>query len=176
MLRPALVGGGCRAHDRGPAASTASGSSCAATLIARQPIGARANVILGRFVSGGCRYGVVASATVTGPLSRIFYRIVQTDPPTVRDFMSCEALGIAPRRPLSPSDRDRWRGVSHYARFAAAQSVVRARPGLGAFIASVHIPSDGSVRVHQTGRDFDHFTVWAEPEDLIGWVMSVTAV
>jgi hypothetical protein len=123
-----------------------------------------------------CADGVVASALVAQQLARVFYRIVQTDPPTLRDFMSYEALEIPPRRPLPSSDRDRWRGVSHYASFAAAESAARARPGLGAFIAAVHIPTDGSVRIRQTGRDLDHFTVWAEADRLLGWVVSVTAV
>ena len=119
---------------------------------------------------------VLVSAAVADRLSRVFYRIVQTDPPTLRDFMSYETLGVKPRRPLSRAERDRWRGVSHYATFTAAEAAARTLPHLGRFIATVHIPADGSVRLQQTGRDPDHFTVWAGADALLGWVMSVRPV
>ena len=89
--------------------------------------------------------------------------------------MSYEQLGVTPRRPLSPVDRDRWRGVSHYASFATAVAAARAAPRLGRYIATVRIPVDQAVRVEQTGRDRDHFTVWADPAALLGWVVSVVA-
>lgn len=108
--------------------------------------------------------------------ARLFYRIVSTDPPTCRDFMSYEALGVPPRRPLSPTDRDRWRGVSHYATRAAAEAAARSAPRLGTLLAAVQLPPDAAVRVEQTGRDPDHFTIWAEAVALLGWVVSVTRV
>ena len=109
-------------------------------------------------------------------LGRLLYRIVPNDPPILRDFMSYEELGVKPRRPLSPVDRDRWRGVSHYASFAAAMSATRAAPRLGRYIAAIRVPADAVVRVEQTGRDRDHVTVWADAATLLGWVESVVAV
>lgn len=90
--------------------------------------------------------------------------------------MSYETLGVTPRRPLSTVDRDRWRGVSHYASFVAATDALRAAPGLGGYIATVRIPLDAAVRVEQTGRNRDHFTVWADATTLLGLVVSVVPV
>jgi hypothetical protein len=108
--------------------------------------------------------------------ARLLYRIVLTDPPMLRDFMSYERLGVAPRRPLSPRDRDRWRGVSHYATRPAALAAARTNPRLGRHVAAVRIPPDADIRIEQTGRDPDHFTVWADAALLLGWVVSVTGV
>ena len=119
---------------------------------------------------------MLASATVADELWRDFFRIAQSNPPSLRDFMSYEELGIPPRRPLSALDRDRWRGVSHYATYAAAEWAALAIPRLGGFIVTVRIPMDGSVRVQQTGRDPDHFTIWASAESLHGWIVSFRPV
>jgi hypothetical protein len=106
---------------------------------------------------------------------RIFYRVVETDSPTTRDFMSNEALGRQPKRPLSDRDRDRWRGVSHFdsqelAKFAAGRS-----PWLGKFIATVAIPPGVPIRREQTYRSA-HWTLWGEPADLLALVVSVVPV
>ena len=106
---------------------------------------------------------------------RTFYRLVQTDPPTVRDFLSYEALGIQPRRPLTARQRDEWQGISHYATQDAARIRARTSPHLGSFIATVRIPSQ-SARVEQRGRDVDHYTIWAEPATLLSWVVSIIPV
>ena len=119
---------------------------------------------------------VLASATVADPLSQDFYRIAQSNPPSERDFMSYEELGIPPRRPLSPVDKDRWRGVSHYATYTAAEAAALAMPRLGRFIVTVRIPADASVRIQQTGRDPDHFTIWATAAALLAWIVSIRPV
>jgi hypothetical protein len=106
--------------------------------------------------------------------ARLLYRVVQSDPPTERDFMSYGELGVPPRRPLSPRDRDRWFGVSHYLTLQAAQAAARSMPHLGQYIATVHVPGD--VRFERWGRDPDHCTVWAEARILLGWVVSITRV
>lgn len=111
---------------------------------------------------------------MTDRLARVLYRIVQTDPATVRDFMSYGELGVPPRRPLSPRDRDRWHGVSHYLTFDAAQDAARVMPHLGQFIATVRVPSD--VRFERWGRDPNHCTVWAEAATLLSWVVSIAPV
>jgi len=119
-------------------------------------------------------------APVAGPsrendrLERVLYRIVQTGPPTLRDFMSYGELGVPSRRPLSPRDRDRWHGVSHYLTLEAAQAAARAMPHLGRYIATVRVPSD--VRFERWGRDPYHCTVWADAAALRGWVVSVSPV
>lgn len=103
----------------------------------------------------------------------VFYRLVQADPPTLRDFLSYEALGIRPRRSLTARQRDQWRGVSHYATLAAARARPRVSPHLGGYVALVRIPAGALARIEQAGLDPDHYNVWAEPADLLGWVVSV---
>src|SRR5215210_4585819 len=94
---------------------------------------------------------------------RILYRLSQTDQLTLEVFMSHEALGIPPRRPLSRRERDRWRGVSHQATRESARVKGTESPWLGRYIVEVHIPPGAAVRVEQTGHDPFHYTVWAEP-------------
>jgi hypothetical protein len=111
---------------------------------------------------------------MTDRLTRDLYRIVQADPSTERDFMSYEELGVPPRRPLSPRDRDRWGGVSHYLTLEAAAAAARAMPHLGRFIATVRVPVD--VRFERWGRDPNHCTLWAAAASLLRWVVSITPV
>jgi hypothetical protein len=107
---------------------------------------------------------------------RAFYRLVRSNPPTLSDFMSYEALGVAPRRPLTSRQRDQWRGVSVYATQAAARLRARLSPQLGSYIAEVRIPDEAVVRIEQSGREPDHYNVWTDPAVLLGWVVSVEPV
>src|SRR5438094_9206479 len=84
---------------------------------------------------------------------RVFYRLVQTDPPSIEDFMSHEALGILPTRPLSGRAHDWWQGVSHHDSRDAAMAKGNASPWLGLYVAELHVPAAAIVRVEQTGRD-----------------------
>jgi hypothetical protein len=106
---------------------------------------------------------------------RRYYRIVETNPPLLWDFLSNEARGIVPRRPLSRRDADRWRGVSHYVTRTAAFAKTDDSPWLGDYVAVVELPSNSAARVEQTGRDLHHVTIWAEADDLLSWVISVEA-
>ena len=106
---------------------------------------------------------------------RTFYRLVESDPPTLRDFTSQEALGVSPRRRLSDQERDRWRGVSHCDSRAAAHKRGSQSPWLGQYVAEVHVPLGLGVRLTQTGREPSHWTLWAAPADLLSWVVLVTA-
>ena len=83
---------------------------------------------------------------------------------------------MEPRRPLSPRDRDRWQGVSFYASIEAATRKVHDSPWLGDFIAEVEFPPDRNVRIEQTGRDRNHYTVWADASELLTWVVTVVPV
>jgi hypothetical protein len=107
---------------------------------------------------------------------RILYRLVETNPPTVRDFFSHEELGKSPRRPLSRREQDRWRGLSHQDSLESALTKGLESPWLGNHVAKIHIPADAAIRIEQTGRDLSHYTVWADPEDMLAWVVSVTPV
>jgi hypothetical protein len=106
------------------------------------------------------------------PGTRVFYRIVRSDPPTLVDFMSNEALGRQPRRPLFAHDRDRWRGVSHFDSQELAIFAAGASPWLGGFVATVVVPPGAPIRFEQTYRA-GHCTLWGEPSDLLELVVSV---
>lgn len=105
--------------------------------------------------------------------SQDLYRLIQTGRRTLENFMSHEALGIPPRRPLSRREQDRWRGVSHQSSLESALAKGTESPWLGRYIAVVRIPDGAAVRIEQTGRDPFHYTVWAAPEYLLSWVVSV---
>ena len=106
----------------------------------------------------------------------ILYRLVETDPPRLRDFLSHEALGMSPRRPLSPRELDRWRGVSHQNSLESALVKGTESPWLGQYVAEIHIPASVTVRIEQTGRDRSHYTDWADPADLLAWAVSVAPI
>ncbi len=113
---------------------------------------------------------------MAAPTIRVFYRLVQSDPPTLQDFMSHEAIGILPRRPLSSRGRDIWRGVSHHDTRDPAMAKASASPWLGRYVAEIRVPPEAAVRIEQTGRDPTHYTIWAHSAALLSWVVSVEAV
>jgi hypothetical protein len=106
----------------------------------------------------------------------VLYRLVRNMPPTQRDFMSHEALGVPPRRPLSDEDRRLWKGVSHFDSLDVAFTRGMTSPWLGDFVATVHIPVSAAAHIEQTGRDPSHFTVWSTAESLLSWVASVDPI
>ena len=111
---------------------------------------------------------------MTDGLTRVLYRIVQTDPPTVRDFMSNAALG----RPLldpTPEKRRLWSGLSFWATAAQARRNARRFRSQGEFLALVAIEVDGPIQVEKT-RGPGHYTVWALPHALLDRVVSVERV
>jgi hypothetical protein len=90
--------------------------------------------------------------------------------------MSHAALGVPPRRPLSRREQDLWRGVSVHDSFEAACAKGTMSPWLGQYVAEIRIPPGVQVRIEKTGRDPSHFTIWASPDDLMSWVVSVTPI
>lgn len=113
---------------------------------------------------------------MTSEPPRTLYRLVQSDPPTRRDFLSHADLDMIPRRPLTARQAEQWRGISMFGTRETAARRARLSPQLGAHVAELSIPSDSPAHVEQTGRDADHYTVWAPPEDLASWLVSVTPV
>lgn len=110
------------------------------------------------------------------PPARVFYRLVERVPPTPRDFMSHEALGVLPKGPLSSRARDRWRGVSVHDVRGAVMVKGNDSPWLGGYVAELRVPHGVTVRFEQTGRDPSHYTLWADPAELLSWVVSVEPV
>src|SRR5688572_10278649 len=80
----------------------------------------------------------------------IFYRVVKTDPPTARDFLSAKALG-RPLRRDTPENRRIWDGLSVLATTDAARTRVAQFPQMGTFIAVMDIAEavDGSIPYEQ---------------------------
>lgn len=104
----------------------------------------------------------------------IFYRVVKTDPPTERDFLSAKALG-RPLRRDTPENRRIWDGLSVLATTDAARARVTQFPQMGMFIAVVDIPDDRSIPWEQTTPDPDHYTIWGSAANLLERVTSVLA-
>ena len=106
------------------------------------------------------------------PGGRTFYRVVATDPPTRRDFLSHQALG----KPLrEASERELWTGVS--VQSTEQQARHRAKlPGFGRYIAELWIRDTDSIRWRRTGRQSGHHTVWGEPDALLACVVRTVPV
>ena len=110
------------------------------------------------------------------PLPSRFFRIIQGDQPNRWDFMSNEARGIPPRRPLTPRDRDLWRGVSYMATLESARERVQSSPWLGLYIAEIVVPSDAAIRVEQTTRHPLHYTLWADADAMLSWFVRLWSI
>jgi hypothetical protein len=107
-------------------------------------------------------------------VSRVLYRVVKRDPPTVVDFTSNEAQD----KPLlhdTPRNRRLWSGLSCFATEAQARWNARRFPGHGNFIARLEIDDEDRIQVEKT-RGPGHYTLWAEPADLLGHVRAVVPV
>lgn len=101
---------------------------------------------------------------------RVFYRIVQTDPPELTDFMSNAAKGKRPRR-STPAVLRLWDGISVYDTLRQARITAQTFPHLGRHIAILHVPDDGSVQFEQTlDPAKGHYTLWGTPALLRSFV------
>ncbi len=94
-----------------------------------------------------------------------FYRATRSNPPTLRDVSSNEALGIP--QADSESDED-YRAISTYtkARKCAQQAQ---RFGLGGYIAELTIPGDGPIMIGHRSKN-GHCNLIGPPEDLLATV------
>jgi hypothetical protein len=107
------------------------------------------------------------------PAPSTLFRIVKSDPPTERDFMSNRALGLDPPDETRATFRVH-QGVSLWRKLAQARRKARTYPGLGGFIAEVRIDPE-RVTIEKTfGRG--HFTGWGDPADLLGSVVGTERV
>lgn len=105
-------------------------------------------------------------------MARVFYRVVQANPPTLEDFTSHVALGKAPMS-ADPVRRRMAEGLSVYATFRQARRNARSFPGHGGFIAELVLPDDTPVTVERTGHQPGHHTIWGDPAALLRTVVSV---
>jgi hypothetical protein len=102
---------------------------------------------------------------------RFFYRIVKSNPPDLFDMQSAQVRGYA--EPPDPERRAVWDGLSVFSTLSQARRKQRTSPGIGRFIATLRIPTDGSVRFERTLRDAGHHTIWADAALLLKWVVFV---
>ncbi len=109
---------------------------------------------------------------MAGQAGRVYYRIVKSDPPTMRDFQSNREKGL-PRRPVEAPDL--WAGLSMYEDINHARGGAQRFPAIGSHIAAVLVPDDGRFRVYKTLGP-GHFTVWGEASALLGAVVAVSPV
>jgi hypothetical protein len=104
-----------------------------------------------------------------------FHRVVKSNPPSERDFLSMRALGRRLRNP-TPENLYIYDGVSVTRTADGARSLVGDFPQMGRFIAVLEIEDDGPIRVEQTGTYPEHYTLWGSAEDLLARVTSVMSV
>jgi hypothetical protein len=106
---------------------------------------------------------------------QILYRVVQTDPPTVRDFLSQKVLGI-PLKHENPKVLRLWDGLSVYRTVDQARTRAKQTPRLGLYIAELAVlPDERSVVELDNGRN-GHCTIWGSPWLLRSFVVSVVPV
>ena len=110
------------------------------------------------------------------PDMRVLYRATRTNPPTVRDFLSNEARG----RRIPPNATEemcrRWDGLSMWNDRGRLRRVAQNTPGVGSFIAQLHIPTGSGITVEPFTDDPNHFTVRGDAVALLGMVRSVAPV
>lgn len=95
---------------------------------------------------------------------RTLYRLVETNPPTLKDFMSYHVLGIGIVDPDEESIR-LSKGISVIRTEAQARRTGRRRRFRGAFfIAEIVVPANAIARIERTTGTPGHYTLWAEPD------------
>jgi hypothetical protein len=106
---------------------------------------------------------------------RTFWRIVRTNPPAERDFLSHAALG----RQLTRHDPDSVRlsqGISVFATDAQARRNARRYPVFGRWLVEVRIPGDAHIHIERTRGGPGHHTLWGEAATLLAYVVRVVPV
>ncbi len=105
-------------------------------------------------------------------MAQVLYRLVEANPPTLRDFMSYRALG----RPLvNEANRDIWEGISVQNTLAQARNRAKVLRGK-THVAILEIPDDPPVRCERTGEHRGHFTLWGVPHVLLSYIRDVVRV
>ena len=104
-----------------------------------------------------------------------FYRIVQTNPPTVVDFLSGFDRGEQPPR-RDPEAVRLWDGISVYATAPQARRTARKFSRLGSCLAQLDIPDDAPLRIERTRHHRGHHTIWGDPAYLLGCVAAVVPI
>jgi hypothetical protein len=105
----------------------------------------------------------------------LLYRIVLTDPPSVADFLSEASRGV--ERRVRPEYERLRSGVSVFDTEDRARQRATKWPWLGGYIAELDLPEDGGrIRYERTTDSRGHYTIWGQPEDLLGRVVGLVKV
>jgi hypothetical protein len=104
---------------------------------------------------------------------RLFYRLVETDPPTREQFLPYHELGVTPP---GASARELYlsKGVSMFETEEQARGAAPTMKKRYDFIAEVRLPE--GVHADRQGRRAGHHNIYAPPDDLIRWVVRVVPV
>jgi hypothetical protein len=102
-----------------------------------------------------------------------FFRIVESNPPTLWDFLSAARRGRQLRR-RTPELERLFAGISLFETFAQARDQAQVFPQLGEFIAEIVVPNDLAIDCERTTRTEGHWTIWARPDTLLSYVILVT--
>jgi hypothetical protein len=108
-------------------------------------------------------------------MALVCYRIVEANPPTLRDFMSYAALGEPRPVSLPWQDPDPWAGVSVYDTERQARRLAERKPSLGSFIATLEIRERSSITWDGPGRR-GHYNLYGDPAVLRSCVVDVKPV
>jgi hypothetical protein len=110
-------------------------------------------------------------------MPQTFFRLGSRAEFTRDDFLSYVALGI-PLMDDSPETRRLAEGISVNATLAQARNRARAVPSLRnlRFVAELLIPDDAPIKIERTGRARGHYTLWGDPDVLLGYVVAVYPV
>lgn len=102
------------------------------------------------------------------------YRVVKTNPPTVRDFLSGVAAGHA-LIATTPELARLLEGISVFATPAQARRKTRGVGyRMGEYIAELHIPDAATIRYEKTGGP-GHHTLWGDAIELLTYVVHVAS-
>ena len=102
----------------------------------------------------------------------LLYRIAENNPLREWDLTSHEDKGIPIRHRTAKALR-LWSGISVYRSRSAAEAHAVDSPRLGAFVAELRIPLDGSVRFELDNGPNGHCTIWGDPKILLRFVVHV---
>lgn len=103
----------------------------------------------------------------------ILYHIIKERKPSEADFLSAEKRGVP--QPADPALIRYWQGISFEDTLEGARRKARRFRKLGTWIAEVVVAAIPGVQYEQSLAP-GHYTVWAEPSDVLQHVRAVYPV
>ena len=112
-------------------------------------------------------------------MSLTFYRVCQSDPPSLRDFVPAKLLQPERPPPSNPQHRELWEtGVSVFAKEEQARKKARGwepRFPLGEYIACLVVP-EGTPIIAEKTLSQGHHTLRGDPDTMLACVVSTVPV